>query len=165
VIRGEHHSAVVTPLVAGDGHRVEYGGESYEVLSDWRFGQPLFNGTVNGNYVCIQVERRNMIYRLFHWGSQVDVMVLTARAAELLACMPKKEPPDFSKQLLSPMPGLLTQLLVAPGGEVEIGQDLAVVEAMKMENVLRSERNGKISSTLAAVGDTLAVDQPILEFE
>ncbi len=165
VIRGEHHSAVVTPLVAGDGHRVEYGGESYEVLSDWRFGQPLFNGTVNGNYVCIQVERRNMIYRLFHWGSQVDVMVLTARAAELLACMPKKEPPDFSKQLLSPMPGLLTQLLVATGGEVEIGQDLAVVEAMKMENVLRSERNGKISSTLAAVGDTLAVDQPILEFE
>ena len=113
----------------------------------------------------IQVERRNMHYRLFHWGSQVDAMVITARAAELLACMPVKSPPDLSKFLLSPMPGLLSQLLVADGDEVESGQDLAVIEAMKMENVLRAERNGKVTKTLAAVGDTLSVDQSILEFE
>jgi propionyl-CoA carboxylase alpha chain len=147
------------PFSAGDG------GETYDVLSDWQFGQPLFRGTVNGAPVCMQVERRNMIYRLFHWGAQVDLMVLTGRAAELLASMPKKAPPDMSKFLRSPMPGLLSQLLVAAGDEVKIGQRLAVVEAMKMENVLLAERDGKVARTLAAVGDTLAVDQAILEFE
>jgi propionyl-CoA carboxylase alpha chain len=106
-----------------------------------------------------------MKYRLFHWGSQVDIMVLTARAAELLGCMPRKEPPDMSKFLLSPMPGLLTQLLVDLGEEIKSGQDLAIVEAMKMENVLRAERDGQVSKVLASVGETLAVDQPILEFE
>jgi propionyl-CoA carboxylase alpha chain len=135
------------------------------VQSDWQFGQPLFRGTVNGNHVCIQVERRNMVYRLLHWGAQVDVMVLNPRAAELRACMPKKAPPDLSKHLRSPMPGLLAQLLVAPGDEVKAGQRLAVVEAMKMENVLLAERDGKVAKALAAVGDTLAVDQGILEFE
>jgi propionyl-CoA carboxylase alpha chain len=147
------------------GHKVIYGGEHYQVLSDWQFGQPLFRGTVNGQQVCIQIERRNMHYQLFHWGSQVDIRVLTPRAAELLACMPVKEPPDMSRFLLSPMPGLLTQLRVEVGNEVRAGQDLAVVEAMKMENVLKAERDGQVASVLAAIGDTLAVDQPILEFE
>jgi propionyl-CoA carboxylase alpha chain len=146
------------------GHHVSYGGETYNVLSDWQFGQPLFVGTVNGSEVCIQVERRNMHYRLFHWGSQVDIMVLNARAAELLSCMPVKEPPDMSKYLLSPMPGLLTQLRVDLGADVRAGQDLAVVEAMKMENVLVAERDGTVTKVLARVGDTLTVDQPILEF-
>jgi len=164
-IGGIQHPVDVSPLENGCGHDVCYGGENYQVLSNWQFGQPLFNGTVNGVEVCMMLERRNMIYRLFHWGSQVDIMVLTAKAAELLACMPKKEPPDMSRYLLSPMPGLLSQLMVDVGHEVKRGQDLAVVEAMKMENVLRAERDGTVSKSLATVGDTLAVDQPILEFE
>ncbi len=159
------HPVEVTPLENGEGHDISYGGENYQVLSDWQFGQPLFIGTVNGTEICMMLERRNMIYRLFHWGSQVDVMVLAAKAAELLACMPKKEPPDMSRFLLSPMPGMLSQLMVDEGHEVKRGQDLAVVEAMKMENVLRAERDGTVSKSLATVGDTLAVDQPILEFE
>ena len=142
-----------------------YGGETYNVLSSWQFGQPLFKGMVNSSLVCIQIERRNMHYRLFHWGAQVDIMVLTSRAAALLACMPIKEPPDTSKFLLSPMPGLLTQLRVDQGNEVRSGQDLAVVEAMKMENVLLAERDGRVGKVLASVGETLAVDQPIIEFE
>jgi propionyl-CoA carboxylase alpha chain len=163
VLGQEQYPVVIRPISGG--HDVTYGGETYHVLSDWQFGQPLFKGTVSGQEVCIQVERRNMLYRLFHWGSQVDIMVLTARAAELLACMPIKEPPDMSKYLLSPMPGLLTQLRVGEGDEVRSGQDLAVVEAMKMENVLLAERDGTVSKVVAAVGDTLAVDQSILEFE
>ena len=147
------------------GHQVSYGGELYHVLSDWQFGQPLFHGFVNGQEVCLQVERRNLHYRLFHWGSQVDIMVMTQRAAELLACMPVKQPPDMSRFLLSPMPGLLTQLRVDVGHEVRAGQDVAVVEAMKMENVLVAERDAKVAKVLAGVGDTLAVDQPIIEFE
>lgn len=165
VIGRDQHPVHVRPLDNGDGHCVGFGGEEYHVLSDWQFGQPLFKGTINDDRVCIQVERRNMIYRLFHWGSQADVMVLTSRAAELLATMPVKQAPDLSKYLLSPMPGLLAQMLVAEGHEVKSGQDLAIVEAMKMENVLRAERDGKVAKVLAAVGNTLEVDQPILEFE
>ena len=160
---GKRHPVSVHPI--DDGHEVVYNGDTYRVLSDWQFGQPLFKGTVYGMPVTMQVERRNMIYRLFHWGSQVDVMVLSARAAELLAAMPEKEPADTSKFVLSPMPGLLSQLMVRPGDEVKPGQHLAVVEAMKMENVLSAERDGKIEKVLATVGETLAVDQPILEYE
>ena len=163
VMNDERH--LVEIRTVNEGHDVCYGDECYEVRSTWQFGQPLFKGSVNGENICIQVERRNMHYRLFHWGSQVDIMVLTARAAELLACMPVKQPPDTSQYLLSPMPGMLKQLLVEKGHEVRVGQDLAVVEAMKMENVLRAERDGKIDEILAGVGDTLAVDQPIIRFE
>jgi propionyl-CoA carboxylase alpha chain len=106
-----------------------------------------------------------MTYRLFHWGSQVDAVVLTARAAELLASMPEKKPPDTSKYLLSPMPGLLSQLMVVVGDDVKIGQQLAVVEAMKMENVLVAHRDGRVQKAWAQVGETLSIDQPIVEFE
>lgn len=163
VMDGKQHAVNVRPIPGG--HDVVYQRNSYRVLSDWQFGQPLFKGTVYGTPVCIQVERRNMTYRLFHWGSQVDVMVLTARAAELLATMPEKKKADTTKYLLSPMPGLLSQLMVRVGEEVKLGQHLAVVEAMKMENVLCAERDGKIHKALATVGETLSVDQPILEYE
>ncbi|MFO1431334.1 MAG: acetyl/propionyl/methylcrotonyl-CoA carboxylase subunit alpha [Candidatus Competibacteraceae bacterium] len=157
------HPIVVRPATGG--YDVEYGGETYEVRSDWQFGEPLFEGTINGTEICMQVERRNLIYRLFHWGSQVDVIVMTPEAVRLLSLMPVKVPPDLSKYLLSPMPGLLSKVLVQVGDEVKAGQDLAVVEAMKMENVLRAEQDAKVAKILAAPGDSLAVDQQILEFE
>ncbi len=166
VVMGDvQHPIEVSPLEDGSGHDVSYDGNNFRVLSDWQFGQPLFEGTVNGKEICMVLERRNMIYRLIHWGSQVDIMVLTAKAAELLSRMPKKQAVDTSQFLLSPMPGLLSQLMVEVGNEVKRGQDLAVVEAMKMENVLRAERDGVVLKSLASVGETLAVDQPILEFE
>jgi propionyl-CoA carboxylase alpha chain len=163
VIGREKHAITVLPAVGG--YKVIYGDTPYQVESDWQFGQPLFRGRINGSEICIQVERRHLSYRLFHWGTQVDAMVLSARAAELLAQMPLKEPSVSTKHLLSPMPGLLTRIVVAAGEEVKVGQDLAVVEAMKMENVLRAERDGKVHRLLANVGESLAVDQPIIEFE
>jgi propionyl-CoA carboxylase alpha chain len=90
--------------------------------------------------------------------------VLTPRAAELAALMPVKQPPDLSRFLLSPMPGLLVALSVGEGQEVKAGEELAVVEAMKMENVLRAERDGRVAKIRAQPGDSLAVDQVILEF-
>ncbi len=156
-------SNTLTPALS-QREREQASGKTYRVFSDWQFGQPLFKGTVNGTPVCVQVERRNIKYRLSHWGSQIDVVVLSARAAELLAAMPKKRPPDTSKFLLSPMPGLLSQLMVGVGDEIKIGQQLAVVEAMKMENVLCAHHDGKVHKALATVGETLTVDQPILEF-
>jgi propionyl-CoA carboxylase alpha chain len=104
-----------------------------------------------------------LTYRLYHWGCEIDATVLSARAAELLAKMPAKLPPDSSRFVLSPMPGLLVHLAVKMGDEVKAGQDLAIVEAMKMENLIRSERDGAVRQVFAGVGETLAVDQPILE--
>jgi propionyl-CoA carboxylase alpha chain len=162
-LRGEQHQVTVSNIPGGQ--YVAYKGEAFTVLSDWAFGHPIFRGTINGREVCVQVERRHLHYRLFHWGTQVDVMVMTARAAELHALMPQKPPPDLSKFLISPMPGLLTEVAVAAGQDVKVGEKLAVIEAMKMENVLRADDDAKVKALLARPGDSLAVDQPIIEFE
>jgi propionyl-CoA carboxylase alpha chain len=160
---GRHHAVSVEP--AGDGYAVVHDGRLALVHTNWQFGQPLFRGDMDGAPVCVQVERRNLVYRLIHWGYEVDVTVLSARAAELLARMPIKHPPDRSKFVLSPMPGLLVRLAVNVGDDVKVGQEVAIVEAMKMENLLRSEKDGRVKQVFADVGETLSVDQPILEFE
>jgi propionyl-CoA carboxylase alpha chain len=158
----QHHVKVRT--IEG-GYVVEYKGESYEVLSTWQFGEPLYKGRLNGVEFCMQVERRNLVYRLFHWGTQADIMVMTEHSAELLAKMPYKAPPDMSKFLLSPMPGLLTQVNVVAGQQVQAGEKLAAIEAMKMENVLKAEQDVVVAEVLAKPGDSLAVDQAILRFQ
>ncbi len=162
VIDGQYHPVCVT--ATDGGHDVEYSGEVFAVRSDWQFGRPLFEGTFNGAELCVQVERRDMSYVLFHGGSAATVMVLTPRVAQLYQHMPIKKPPDMSKFLLSPMPGLLTSLAVKPEQEVKAGEEIAVVEAMKMENTLRAERDGTVLTVHAWPGDTLSVDQPIVEF-
>ena len=97
--------------------------------------------------------------------AQLDVKVLLPRAAELYAHMPYKAPPDMSRFLLSPMPGLLVEVAVQPGQKVQVGERLAVIEAMKMENVLFASADGVVAKLLANKGESLAVDQPIVEFE
>ena len=92
-------------------------------------------------------------------------MVLSPGVADLQALMPVKAPPDLSKFLLSPMPGLLTKVAVQVGQEVKAGEELAVIEAMKMENVLRAEQDAKVAKIMAVPGDSLAVDQAIIEFD
>jgi propionyl-CoA carboxylase alpha chain len=140
-------------------------GDALRVETDWRPGDPMVRGAVDGAAVCIQVDRQGIGWRLDHAGVQAVAQVLTPRAAELSRRMPKKEPPDLSRLLLSPMPGLLVRLAVAEGDEVRAGEELAVVEAMKMENVLRAERDGVVKTVHAGAGDSLVVDQSILEFE
>jgi propionyl-CoA carboxylase alpha chain len=139
-------------------------GETITVTTDWSLGSPLFRGTVDETRVCAQVDRRGIGYRLFHAGAQADVVVVTAQGAEMAALMPKKAPPDMSKYLLSPMPGLLVSVAVTEGQEIKAGEVLAVVEAMKMENILRAERDGTVAKVHAKAGDSLSVDQKIIEF-
>ena len=103
-------------------------------------------------------------WRLIHEGGQAEALVLTPRQAELYALMPVKAAPDTSKFLLSPMPGLLASVAVSEGQEIKTGEVLAVVEAMKMENVLRATRDGTVKTLHAAAGDSLRVDQKIIEF-
>jgi len=138
---------------------------AYCILSDWRFGDLVFHGTVNGEPVCMQLERRGLRYRISHFGLQVEPMVMTKRAAHLLSLMPEKLPPDLSKFLLSPMPGLLREIAVAEGQEVKAGAKLAVIEAMKMENVLKADNDGKVKKIVASPGASLSVDEVIIEFE
>ncbi|MBI4997155.1 MAG: acetyl-CoA carboxylase biotin carboxylase subunit [Rhodocyclales bacterium] len=160
---GADHEVSVEP--AAGGWDVSFAGDRYEIRSDWQFGENIYQGTINNEPFCMQVERRGLKYRLFHWGTQMDLMVMTARAAHLQALMPHKAPPDMSKFLLSPMPGLLTQIAVQAGQEVKAGEVLAKIEAMKMENVLKAERDCVVEKLLARAGESLAVDQPIIAFQ
>ena len=163
VMNGHAYPCRATSVEIGE--EVEFDGATYVVRSDWWFGQPLFTGTINGEPVCFQIEPRGLAYRFFHGGVQADVRVLTPRQEELRALMREQEAPDLSQFLLSPMPGLLVDLAVGEGDRVKAGEALAVVEAMKMENVLRAENDVTVKAVHAVPGDHLAVDQPILEFE
>jgi len=113
----------------------------------------------------VQVERSGSGYRLFYRGAEVNALVLSPKAAELNKLMLEKAPVDLSRFLLSPMPGLLVKLAVKEGDQVKAGEELAVVEAMKMENSLRAINDGIVAKISAEAGDSLMVDQAILEFE
>ncbi len=143
---------------------VRIDGRTHEVRSVWRFGDILMRGTFDGAPFCVQVERPGLRYRLTCMGVQIEYSVMPRRAAELLRRMPRKLPPDTSKFLLSPMPGLLVNVAVIAGQVVQPGERLVVIEAMKMQNTLHAERGGTIAEVLAEQGTSLAVDQPILRF-
>jgi propionyl-CoA carboxylase alpha chain len=163
LLNNEYHD--ITAVPAAGGYDVQYRDKTYAVRSDWEFGQPLFHGTINGEEIHVQVERRQAIYRLSHGGSEADVLVLTPRAAEMMRHMPVKEPPDMSGFLLSPMPGLLVSIAVKEGDEVRAGEELAVLEAMKMENTLYAERDGVVKKINFEPGASLAVDDKIMELD
>jgi propionyl-CoA carboxylase alpha chain len=152
--------------------RVETGASSYEICSNWHLGGARIRGTVNGQPFAAQVERgvghgsvkNPLAIRIAHNGTRLDALVLSPRAAELHALMPFKAPPDMSRYVLSPMPGLLVEVAVQAGQKVQAGERVAVIEAMKMENVLFAAADGVVGKVLAAKGESLAVDQPIVEF-
>jgi propionyl-CoA carboxylase alpha chain len=143
---------------------VETGGRKIKIETDWSPGEPLMHATVDGEHMVVQVDAAGSGWRLFNEGGQAEALVLTPRQAELYALMPVKAAPDTSKFLLSPMPGLLASVAVKEGQEVKAGEALAVVEAMKMENVLRAAQDGTVKVLHAKAGDSLKVDQKILEF-
>ena len=147
------------------GYEVNVAGEIYKIDTDWNPGQIIYKATVNGKTISAQVERVGLFYRIQFDGVRVDSLVLTQAGAEMQKLMPFKEPPDMSKFLLSPMPGLLVDVAVTVGQKVEAGQRLAAIEAMKMENVLVATQDGVVAEVMAAKGESLAVDQQILRFE
>ena len=163
IMHGEHHPVTVVP--AEGGYEVAYEGANFSLQSDWQFGDHLYNGTINGDAVSMQIHRDNQKYRLLHGGHQCDLSILTPREAELMKLMPEKAPPDVSRHLLAPMPGLLVSVAVKEGDEVKVGEELAVLEAMKMENTLRAERNGIVAKVHFEAGASLEVDELIMELE
>ncbi len=144
---------------------VRVGERNFVFETSWAPGQPLFTALVNGDEVCVQVERDGPIYKLQHMGLTAEARVLSPLAAEMLARMPEKEKPDTSKQVISPMPGLLVSLSVAEGEEVKQGEPVAVIEAMKMENQLFAESDGIVAKIHFEPGNSLAVGALIIELE
>jgi len=157
------HSVSVTPIAGG--YTVNCDGRPHSLTTDWQLRDTRFTGRLDGKPLVMQVDRHGLRYRLTHNGVQLEAQVLSPHADELLRKMPFKAPPDMSAFLLSPMPGLLVDLTVQPGQEVKAGQRLAVIEAMKMENVLYAIGDVVIDQVLAQKGDSLAVDQPIVRFK
>jgi propionyl-CoA carboxylase alpha chain len=140
-------------------------GEGRELIGHWRPGQRLFKASIDGRERTVQIARAGRQWRLTGRGASHRIDVLPPHVADLMRHMIEKVPPDLSKFLICPMPGLLTALHVGEGDKVEAGQPLAVVEAMKMENILRAEKAGVVRKVDAKPGESLAVDAVILEFE
>lgn len=140
-------------------------GSSLRVASDWTPGDQLAELTVDGETLVLKVGKISGGFRIRSRGADLKVHVRTARQAELAKLMPEKLPPDTSKMLLCPMPGLIVKIDVEVGDEVQDGQALCTVEAMKMENILRAEKKAVVKKINAAAGDSLAVDDVIIEFE
>ncbi|MEJ2000564.1 MAG: acetyl/propionyl/methylcrotonyl-CoA carboxylase subunit alpha [Maritimibacter sp.] len=140
-------------------------GTEMRVTSDWVPGQPLALLSVEGEPLVLKVGKIDAGYRIRTRGADLKVYVRTPRQAELAVLMPERLPPDTSKVLLCPMPGLIVKIDVEEGQEVQEGQTLCSVEAMKMENILRAEKKGVVARINCAAGDSLSVDDVIMEFE
>jgi propionyl-CoA carboxylase alpha chain len=148
--------------------RVRVAGTDFEIRSRSRLNDIAITGTVNGAPFTAQIERGTpknpLALRVQHNGRRIDALVVSPRMAELHALMPFKAAPDMSRFVLSPMPGLLVHVAVVPGQKVQAGERVAVIEAMKMENVLFAQADGVVTKVMAAQGESLTVDQPIVEF-
>jgi propionyl-CoA carboxylase alpha chain len=152
--------AVAVQFIGADG----VAGHLHRLVSPWRPGDPKWQGTIDGSPLAVQVRTIANGFRLSHRGVEVPVYVFTTSEAEAARLMPLETVTDSGKKLLCPMPGLVISIDVSEGQEVKAGETLAVVEAMKMQNVLRAERDGIVKTIHAKAGATLAVDAPILEF-
>ena len=161
---GGAHEQVDVKVQHGHTATVMLRDKTYAINTDWHFGSIRASGRCNGKPFTAQIERDGLWTRVLHNGLRVDAQILTARAAALMRLMPFKAPADMSKFLLSPMPGLLIDVAVKSGQLVQAGQRLAVIEAMKMENILTASQDGTVKDVLAVKGDSLAVDQAILSF-
>ena len=170
VIRLGEREVELTIVREGEAHLVHFAAEKkgqkkgHRLVSSWRPGDPLWSGTYDGRPIAVQVRPALNGFDLAHRGVEVRALAYTEREAAAARLMPVKRVADSGKALRCPMPGVVRAIAVTEGQEVKAGETLAVVEAMKMENVLRAERDGVVKSIKARPGDSLAVDAVIMEF-
>ena len=162
ILNDEHYEVQLIPHA--DGYEVIMGEQGLSVQTDWILGEPLFHAIINDQEICLQVDCEDVRYRIIHSGVQADLLVLPSHIAGLNKLMLHKTPPDTSNLLLSPMPGLLISISVSEGQEVKEGEEIAVIEAMKMENVMRAPRDCVVNTIAVKAGDNLSVDQIIMDF-
>ena len=163
-LQGQSYNVVIDADRDGATVRFDDGAE-LRVASDWTPGDQLATLDVDGEILVLKTGKVTQGFRIRSRGADLKVHVRTPRQAELARLMPEKVAPDTSKMLLCPMPGLIVKVDVEVGQEVQEGQALCTVEAMKMENILRAEKKGVVSKINASAGDSLAVDDVIMEFE
>ena len=161
---GRRDQIPVTVRPVGAAFHVTIAGQTHEVSFEDNLRDIAVHGSFDGHTFCAQVERVGLGYRISHNGASLFARVFSPRQAELEALMPFKAPPDLSKVLLSPMPGLLVDVAVQPGQTVRAGEKLAAIEAMKMENILFATQDCVVTEVVAKKGDSLAVDQVIMRF-
>jgi propionyl-CoA carboxylase alpha chain len=162
---GKRDQIPVAVRPIGSMFHVTLAGKTHEVAFEDNLRDIAVHGQFDGEAFCAQIERIGLGYRISHNGSSLVARVYNPRAAELEALMPFKAPPDLSKVLISPMPGLLVDVAVQPGQTVRAGERLAAIEAMKMENILFATQDCVVGEVLAKKGDSLAVDQVIIRFQ
>ena len=163
-LAGREHKIRIKPYRGGSLAILD-GDGPIDLVGEWRPGQRLLRVSVDGRPHIVQVRRIGRDWELQTRGASHRVKVMSPHVANLSRFMIEKEPPDLSRLLIAPMPGLLTKLDVKVGDTVEAGQPVAVMEAMKMENILRATKAATVKATPAKEGDSLAVDQVIVEFE
>ncbi len=164
IVDGDQHRVRIKPY---EGGTIAYldGGELIDIIGRWTPGQQLLAVDIDGRHRIVKVHKNGRGWTINTHGASHAVQVLPPHVAELSKHMIEKPAPDLSRLLLAPMPGLLTKLDVKVGDKVEPGQPVAVMEAMKMENILRAPKAATVKATPAKAGDSLAVDQVIVEFE
>ena len=149
--------------------QITVGSKTYAIESNSRLNDIRIEGICNGQPFTAQMERGTiknpLALQVQHNGTRIEALVMSPRMAELHKLMPYKAPPDLSRYVISPMPGLLVEVSVQPGQKVQTGERVAVIEAMKMENVLFAAQDGVVKKVVAAKGESLTVDQMIVEFE
>jgi propionyl-CoA carboxylase alpha chain len=168
IVIGEHGKQEYIPIEIAadvDGDHVVIQDKKFDIKSNWRPGEILFEGLVNNSPIVLQANRKSVFYELIYNGIRFQAIVMSRSKAELQKLMPFKAPPDMSQYLLSPMPGLLSEVSVEVGQKVQVGQKLAIIEAMKMENVMLAQHEGVVAQILAKKGESLSVDQMIIRFE
>ena len=165
VILGDKHHPVTLDL--GDDGEAEItinGGKTHTLVTGWYPGQHLVEGLLDGQPFAVKFADRTEGYLFRHRGVALRALVCTPNVADLHARLPEKEKPDTSKLIISPMPGLVVSMDVELGQEVQEGEAVCVVEAMKMQNIIRAEANGTVKAINVGAGDSVAADEIMVEF-
>ena len=162
---GEEEEFKTDFFVTNEGCAVTFNDQNFEIETSWVLGKSLFRSKINGQEMTFKIKKITSGYILTHGGCELKIIISNARIATLRKLMPEKIAPDMSKYLICPMPGLLVSMEVSEGDQVKAGQVLCIIEAMKMENILKAEKDLTIKKVNAASGDSLCVDEIIIEFE
>jgi propionyl-CoA carboxylase alpha chain len=164
VILGDEHIPVHMVLHEGEAE-IAINEKAHTLVTDWVPGMPLLDGVLDGEAIAVKIADRTEGYVVRHRGVRLRALVCTPAAAEMHERLPEKEKPDLSKLIISPMPGLVVSVDVEVGQEVQEGEAVCIVEAMKMQNIIRAEANGTVKAINVAGGDSVAADEIMVEFE
>ncbi|MEO0607373.1 MAG: acetyl/propionyl/methylcrotonyl-CoA carboxylase subunit alpha [Pseudomonadota bacterium] len=164
VVLGEDYVPIKLDLGRGEA-TVKIGKKSHTLVTDWTPGNPLLEGVLDGHPIAVKISPQTEGYLVRHRGVRLNVLVCSQTTADLHKRLPEKEKPDLSKLIISPMPGLVVSIDVELGQTVQEGEGVCIVEAMKMQNIIRAEADGTVKAINVTAGDSVAADAIMVEFE